>query len=173
MDDEEYKPSGICSSESSIDFQLTTRHIPEDSTLHSHHCENLRSYRMDDIRRHVTSMIKIWYAQNIWSKKGSHEKLTLGWDIKVRRNRGLDYVVQDMFQSPAYVNVSCHLTAKVPSFESILVHCISWLSPFLVPPENCCMVQWNRPLPLPAYMRRQTNIKPRQWRDFETTYVHG
>jgi hypothetical protein len=31
--------------ETSVDFQRTTRrYIPEDSTLHNHRCENLKSY---------------------------------------------------------------------------------------------------------------------------------
>jgi hypothetical protein len=35
----------ICSSETSVATQQTTRrHIPEDDTLHNHHCENLKSY---------------------------------------------------------------------------------------------------------------------------------
>jgi hypothetical protein len=35
----------ICSSETSVDFQRTTRrYIPEDGTLHNHHCENLKTY---------------------------------------------------------------------------------------------------------------------------------
>jgi hypothetical protein len=35
----------ICSFETSVDFQCTTlRYIPEDCTLHNHHCENLKSY---------------------------------------------------------------------------------------------------------------------------------
>jgi hypothetical protein len=35
----------ICSSETSVDFQRATlRYIPEDSALHSHRCENLKSY---------------------------------------------------------------------------------------------------------------------------------
>jgi hypothetical protein len=35
----------ICSSETSVDFQRTTRrYIPEDSTLHNYRCENLKSY---------------------------------------------------------------------------------------------------------------------------------
>jgi hypothetical protein len=35
----------ICSSETSVDFQRTTQcYIPEDSTLHNHRCENLKSY---------------------------------------------------------------------------------------------------------------------------------
>jgi hypothetical protein len=35
----------ICSTETSVDFQQTTRHyIPEDSTLYNHRCENLKSY---------------------------------------------------------------------------------------------------------------------------------
>jgi hypothetical protein len=35
----------ICSSETSADFQRTTkRYIPEDSTLYNHRCENLKSF---------------------------------------------------------------------------------------------------------------------------------
>jgi hypothetical protein len=35
----------ICSSETSVETQRTTRrHIPEDETLHNHRCENLKSY---------------------------------------------------------------------------------------------------------------------------------
>jgi hypothetical protein len=36
------KNEAICSSETSVEFQLTTRpYIPEDNTLHNHRCENL------------------------------------------------------------------------------------------------------------------------------------
>jgi hypothetical protein len=39
------KMEAICSSETSIKIQRTTRrHIPEDDTLHNHGCENLKSY---------------------------------------------------------------------------------------------------------------------------------
>jgi hypothetical protein len=35
----------ICSSETSVETQKTTRrHIPEYDTLHNHRCENLKSY---------------------------------------------------------------------------------------------------------------------------------
>jgi hypothetical protein len=35
----------ICSSETSVDFQQTTRrYIPEDSTIYNHRCENLKFY---------------------------------------------------------------------------------------------------------------------------------
>jgi hypothetical protein len=38
------KMEAICSSETSVDVQRTTRrYIPEDSTLHDHRCENLKS----------------------------------------------------------------------------------------------------------------------------------
>jgi hypothetical protein len=34
-----------CSSETSVDFQLTKRrYIPENRTLHNHRCDNLKSY---------------------------------------------------------------------------------------------------------------------------------
>jgi hypothetical protein len=39
------KMEAICSSETSVATQQTTRrHIPEDDTLHNHRCENLKSY---------------------------------------------------------------------------------------------------------------------------------
>jgi hypothetical protein len=39
------KMEAICSSETSVDTQLTTRrYFPEDGTLHNHRCENLKSY---------------------------------------------------------------------------------------------------------------------------------
>jgi hypothetical protein len=39
------KMEAIYSSERSVDFQRTTRrYIPEDSSLHNHRCENLKSY---------------------------------------------------------------------------------------------------------------------------------
>jgi hypothetical protein len=35
----------LCSSETSVDSQRTTcRYLPEDGTLHTHRCENLKSY---------------------------------------------------------------------------------------------------------------------------------
>jgi hypothetical protein len=38
------KMEAICSSETSVETQRTTRcHIPEDDTLHNHHCGNLKS----------------------------------------------------------------------------------------------------------------------------------
>jgi hypothetical protein len=38
------KMEALCSPETSVDFQRTTRrYIPEDSTLHNHRCENLTS----------------------------------------------------------------------------------------------------------------------------------
>jgi hypothetical protein len=39
------KMEAICSSETSVATQQTTRrYIPEDDTFHNHHCENLKSY---------------------------------------------------------------------------------------------------------------------------------
>jgi hypothetical protein len=36
----------ICSSETSVDFQRTTRHyIADAKTRHNHHCENLKAYK--------------------------------------------------------------------------------------------------------------------------------
>jgi hypothetical protein len=39
------KTEAACSSQTSVDFQRTRwSYIPEDSTLHNHRCENLKSY---------------------------------------------------------------------------------------------------------------------------------
>jgi hypothetical protein len=51
------KMKPICSSETSVDLQLTTRfYIPEDSTLHNHRCENLKAYKCSsaDVLAHWT-----------------------------------------------------------------------------------------------------------------------
>jgi hypothetical protein len=41
------KMEAICSSKMSVDTQQATqRHIPDDDTLHNHHCGNLKSYKM-------------------------------------------------------------------------------------------------------------------------------
>jgi hypothetical protein len=38
------KMEATCSSEMSVDFYRTTRiYVPEDTTLHNHRCENLKS----------------------------------------------------------------------------------------------------------------------------------
>jgi hypothetical protein len=43
------KMEAMCSSETSVDTERTTRrHIPEEDVLHNHHCENLKSYVMFD-----------------------------------------------------------------------------------------------------------------------------
>jgi hypothetical protein len=45
------KMEAICSSETLVNTQRTTRHyIPEDCTLHNHRCENLKSYT---VREHI------------------------------------------------------------------------------------------------------------------------
>jgi hypothetical protein len=42
------KMEAICCSETSVDFQRTTRrYIAEDGTLHNHHCGNLKSYILE------------------------------------------------------------------------------------------------------------------------------
>jgi hypothetical protein len=45
------KKKATCSSETSVDFQRTTRrYIPEDSTPHSHRRDNLKSYEPTRVR---------------------------------------------------------------------------------------------------------------------------
>jgi hypothetical protein len=48
-----FKMEAVCSPETSIDFQRTTRlYIPEDSTLHIHCGDNLKSYMFLRIRQY-------------------------------------------------------------------------------------------------------------------------
>jgi hypothetical protein len=52
------KMEAICSSETSVGFQRTTwRYIPEDSTLHIHRCENLKSYRHKEASQRIVSFV--------------------------------------------------------------------------------------------------------------------
>jgi hypothetical protein len=56
-----FKMEAICSSETSVDLHwITRRYIPEDSTLHNHRCENLKSDKMGDnvhMYRNVASSV--------------------------------------------------------------------------------------------------------------------
>jgi hypothetical protein len=52
----------ICSSETSVDTQRTTRrNIPEDDTLQNHRCENIKSYTI-----YLFIYILIYDAVNSW-----------------------------------------------------------------------------------------------------------
>jgi hypothetical protein len=64
-----------CSFETSVDFQRTTRrYIPEDSTLHNHLCENLKSH-----------ILKVW----VWSRN-RFEPNPEGRRISQRNSRCFD-----------------------------------------------------------------------------------
>jgi hypothetical protein len=53
----------ICSCEISVDFQRTTRrYIPEDSTLHNHRCEDLKSYNSMLFRNILKRPFWIYFA---------------------------------------------------------------------------------------------------------------
>jgi hypothetical protein len=53
------KMEAICSSETSVATQQTTRrHIPDDDTLHNHHHGNLKSYRFP-LLSHLFSVLQI------------------------------------------------------------------------------------------------------------------
>jgi hypothetical protein len=74
------KLESIYSSETTVDFQQTTRHCnPEDSTFHNYRCENLKSYRDKSFQLYkkdvICSLIRTNYktaltvkllADNIW-----------------------------------------------------------------------------------------------------------
>jgi hypothetical protein len=62
----------ICSSETSIDTQRTTRrYIPEDGTLHNHRCENLKSCKMEWVWGIETGLIA--YTMK-WIEEGEEEE---------------------------------------------------------------------------------------------------
>jgi hypothetical protein len=53
-----------CSSETSADFQLTTRrYISEDRTLHNHCCENLKSYIIKNCYLIYFSMYALYFNE--------------------------------------------------------------------------------------------------------------
>jgi hypothetical protein len=53
----------ICSSETSVDFQRTTRRdIPEDCTLHNPLCQDLKSYSLE---LRYTFRTKVWRSINV------------------------------------------------------------------------------------------------------------
>jgi hypothetical protein len=50
------KMEAICSSETSVEFQQTTRRcIPVDRTVHNNRCENLKSYTLTEVCRYFLS----------------------------------------------------------------------------------------------------------------------
>jgi hypothetical protein len=66
------KMKAICSSEMSVNARFTQLQIPEDNILHSHCCENLKSYttRLQKLQIKPTEMISgagnaIFYSQMI------------------------------------------------------------------------------------------------------------
>jgi hypothetical protein len=60
----------ICSYETSVDIQRTTRrYIPEDGTLYNHRCENLKSYNeYFDIFNKIVILRIVKMSCDIWRK---------------------------------------------------------------------------------------------------------
>jgi hypothetical protein len=60
------KMEAICSSETSVDFQRTTRrYIPEDSNIYNHRCENLKSYKHEHVLKSCYLNVLSLYANNL------------------------------------------------------------------------------------------------------------
>jgi hypothetical protein len=87
-----------CSSETSVDFQRTTRrYISEDRTFNNYHCENLKSYkklrglhRPPGITRIVITRTLKW-ALRMTTVDGREVHMELGWgggDIFSQRPHG-------------------------------------------------------------------------------------
>jgi hypothetical protein len=57
----------VCSSETTVDFQRTERrYVPEDSTLHKHRCENLKSHNSWSL---CCSLIVEIFRATLWKSK--------------------------------------------------------------------------------------------------------
>jgi hypothetical protein len=89
------KMEAICSSETSGDFQRTTRpYIPEDSALHNHRCENLRSCV---VHSHIYIKFTTWvFFRNCFRLQGAFtdvRTISYGGDavlphhLQTKRNR--------------------------------------------------------------------------------------
>jgi hypothetical protein len=75
------KMEATCSSETSVDFQRTTRpYIPDNRTHHNHRCENLRSYK---IHKYVIVTVVLYGCKT--------SSLTLSEDIDL----GCEQVAED------------------------------------------------------------------------------
>jgi hypothetical protein len=62
----------ICSSEMFVDIQrITWNYIPEDSTLHNHRCENLKSYIVTNILKESDAFISRTTSKLGMEKSGS------------------------------------------------------------------------------------------------------
>jgi hypothetical protein len=61
------KMEATCSSETSVEFQRTTRHcIPEDRPLQNHRCENLRSFTEESLMCSATSPVRrFWFPSYV------------------------------------------------------------------------------------------------------------
>jgi hypothetical protein len=85
------KIKAICSSETSVKTQRTTRrHIPEDDTLHNHRCENLKSYFLNLISW-KRLYLPLGYCLNMVQKFGSYFCLESygGGSPKLDRSKGI------------------------------------------------------------------------------------
>jgi hypothetical protein len=102
-----------CSSETSVDFQRTTRrYIPEDRTLHNHWCENLKSYYIwnclflqhayPDLLGLFTLLFQGWEPWQLnqckdWLQTGrpNASSINLSWNIYTKSSRAIIRVKMD------------------------------------------------------------------------------
>jgi hypothetical protein len=88
----------ICSSETSIDFQRTTRcYIPEDITLHNHWCDNLKPNILTDWE---CWMIR-WLVDNELERRdcGSYYLTKISY---INLNNWVDFIVLDNLEAASY-----------------------------------------------------------------------
>jgi hypothetical protein len=76
------KMEAIRSSETSVHTRYTRRHIPEGSILHSHRCENLKSYNIG------TALAKSCTVLGLWNS-GMHVPVAL--EVRIYVHTSLRY----------------------------------------------------------------------------------
>jgi hypothetical protein len=82
------KMEAICSSKTSVDFQRTTwRYIPEDSTLHNHPCENLKSYNFRVVYKETAGWVPVLLMAKVWRQGETGSTTEVPQDPAVRTDK--------------------------------------------------------------------------------------
>jgi hypothetical protein len=86
------------SSETSVLTRATQRNNPEDTILHSHRRENLKSYK--NILCSYNVMLNIWYASSVWLSSISYALCTVTDSVAVKD----DFCCSHFFYFVAFVH---------------------------------------------------------------------
>jgi hypothetical protein len=81
-----------CSSETSVDFQLTKRrYTPGDRTLHDYRCENLKSYILCGIVNSVKDMFVGWNS-SVWATVATGVLIVFIFKLTLERPQASIYI---------------------------------------------------------------------------------